>query len=206
MAIPTTPPIERRPAGRPRDLRVDAAIRTAALELLVDAGYNQLSIEGVARRAGVGKRTVYRRWPSKAHLVHDVVFPDDAGGEMPAETGDLATDLRRIVAGTLANFARPEARSAIPGLMAEFRDAPELHEVLTARLERRARAHFRELIARGAARGAVRTGVDADTVFDVIAGTIVFATQVAGTGGDEGLVDRVTDLVVHAVAAADADR
>lgn len=201
MAIPMTPTTESRPAGRPRDLRVDAAIRAAALELLVEAGYTQLSIEGVARRAGVGKRTIYRRWSSKAHLVHAVVFPDDLGSEMPSETGDLATDVRRIVAGALANFARPEARSAIPGLMAEFRDDPELHDMLTARLEHRARASFRDMLERGVARNAVRPEVDPDTVFDVIAGTIVFATQVAGAGVDDDLVDRVTDLVVHAVAA-----
>jgi len=201
MAIPTTATTETRTAGRPRDERIDAAIRTATLELLVQAGYNQLSIEGVARRAGVGKGTIYRRWPSKAHLVHDVVFPDGPGSEMPSETGDLAADLRRIVAGTLRNFVRREARSAIPGLMAEFRDDPELHEVLTARLERRARASFRELIEHGVARNAVRPDVDPDTVFDMIAGTIVFATHVGGGDADDLLVDRVSDLVLHAIAA-----
>jgi AcrR family transcriptional regulator len=62
-----------RAPGRPRDPQVDQAILTATLELLGDDGFDGLSIEAVAARAGVGKTTVYRRWPSKIPLVVDAL-------------------------------------------------------------------------------------------------------------------------------------
>src|ERR1700694_507257 len=65
--------------GRPRDPHVDAAIRQATLDLLVEEGFARMSIEGVANRAGVGKAAIYRRWDSKTALVveaiHDLVKP-----------------------------------------------------------------------------------------------------------------------------------
>src|SRR2546423_13164192 len=71
-------------AGRPRDPRVDESVRRAALELLVEQGYQATSIQAVARRAGVSAPAIYRRWSSKAELVEAVVVPSDllepAGG------------------------------------------------------------------------------------------------------------------------------
>ena len=64
-------------AGRPRDPQVDASIRAATLELLVEDGYQATTIQAVARRAGVSAPSIYRRWSSKAELVEAAVFPSD---------------------------------------------------------------------------------------------------------------------------------
>ena len=66
-------PVSSRPPGRPRDPEVDRSILKATIELLADDGFGGLSIEAVAARAGVGKTTVYRRWPSKTPLVVDAL-------------------------------------------------------------------------------------------------------------------------------------
>src|SRR3954452_8047304 len=63
--------------GRPRDPRVDEAIRTATLELLVEEGYQATTIQAIARRAGVSAPSIYRRWSSKAEVVEAAVFPSD---------------------------------------------------------------------------------------------------------------------------------
>src|SRR3954467_1668973 len=66
-----------RVVGRPRDPRVDEAVRRAALELLVEDGYQATSIQAIARRAGVSAPSIYRRWSSKAELIEAAVFPSD---------------------------------------------------------------------------------------------------------------------------------
>ncbi|WP_254848128.1 helix-turn-helix domain-containing protein, partial [Mycobacterium avium] len=64
--------------GRPRDPRIDAAVLRATVELLAETGYPGLLVSAIAQRAGTSKPAIYRRWPSKAHLVHEAVFPVSA--------------------------------------------------------------------------------------------------------------------------------
>src|SRR4051795_11981162 len=61
--------------GRPRDPRIDDSVLRATVELLGASGYADLSVDAIAKRAGTSKPAIYRRWPSKAHLVHEAVFP-----------------------------------------------------------------------------------------------------------------------------------
>src|SRR3954467_9683794 len=101
--------------GRPRDPRVDAAVRAATLELLVEDGYQATSIQAIARRAGVSAPSIYRRWSSKAELIEAAVFPSDLGE--PADVdGDLGTELADYCRRILAYLAQPAVRAAVPGL------------------------------------------------------------------------------------------
>src|SRR6476659_8086889 len=79
LGMPVAADAQRNPAraGRPRDPQVDASIRAATLELLVEDGYQATTIQAVARRAGVSAPSIYRRWSSKAELVEAAVFPSD---------------------------------------------------------------------------------------------------------------------------------
>ncbi|WP_182525229.1 TetR/AcrR family transcriptional regulator [Nocardioides dongkuii] len=81
--------------GRPRSKHSEQAVMTAVQALLLEGGYERLSIEAVAARAGVGKQTIYRWWPSKSALVADAVLDGWIGGEVIplAETEDLRLDL-----------------------------------------------------------------------------------------------------------------
>src|SRR5689334_5230778 len=104
--------------GRPRDPRIDSAVLRSTVELLGESGYAELSVDAIARRAGTSKPAIYRRWPSKAHLVHEAVFPIDSGTELP-DTGSLADDVRGMVRRTGAVLTTPAARAALPGLVGE---------------------------------------------------------------------------------------
>ena len=79
--------------GRPRDPRIDDSVLRATVELLGKSGYADLSVDAIAKRAGTSKPAIYRRWPSKAHLVHEAVFPLSHATELP-DTGSLAGDVR----------------------------------------------------------------------------------------------------------------
>jgi len=113
--------------GRARDASRDEALRQAALELLAEVGYERLTIDAVAARAGAGKATVYRRWASKADLVIDAV--DHHRGTALPDTGSLRGDLEALAQAKQANHDRALMTRAMAGLMtavlgdADFRRA-----------------------------------------------------------------------------------
>jgi len=163
-------------AGRPRDPRVDAAILAAALRVLAEDGYTRLSIDMVAKRAGVSRPTVYLRWPSKAQLVHEAVFPDITADELPIPDGpDFAADVRTMLQQAIRYLSRPEVLAAAPGLMAEFKADPELRQLMAARLEDRLRSRLSRRVEVAIAVGEAAAYVDAGLLLDVITGTVLFA-------------------------------
>ena len=105
--------------GRPRDPRIDSAVLRSTVDLLGETGYAELSVDAIARRAGTSKPAIYRRWPSKAHLVHEAVFPLSDATELP-DTGSLAGDVREMVRRTVTVLTTPAARAALPGLVGEM--------------------------------------------------------------------------------------
>jgi AcrR family transcriptional regulator len=164
--------------GRPRDPRIDAAVMLATRDLLQGVGYARLSIAAVARRAGTTKPAIYRRWPTKAHLVHEAVFPLDQPGLIP-DSDDIEADLRAMVGATVELFGRPEVRAALAGLLAELAADPALHPQLLARLSDTVWGRVRARLDRAIASGQVRPGVDAGVLIDVIGGAAFLAVTAA---------------------------
>src|ERR1044072_9448341 len=115
--------------GRPRDPRIDSAVLDATSELLSETDYASLSVDAIARRAGTSKPAIYRRWPSKAHLVHEAVFPVTEYTELPS-TGSTLGDVREMLRRTFALLTTPAALAALPGLVAGMAVAPTLHAEL----------------------------------------------------------------------------
>jgi AcrR family transcriptional regulator len=163
-----------RPAGRPRDHRIDEAVLAATADLLVEVGYAKVSIAAIAVRAGTHKPAIYRRWPTKAQLVHEAAFPAGDTTFIPDE-GDLAADLTSMVEGALALFGRPVVRAALPGLLAELTADPELHGQLLERFADQVWGAMRERVAAATERGEVRPGVDPGAVLDLVGGAALLA-------------------------------
>ena len=128
----TTPEPESasRTRGRPRDPAIDDAALTAARELLVEVGWDQLSMVAIAERAQVGRPALYRRWPSKTHLVFEAVFGWRNAPSPVVDAEDSADWVQRSFAYTRTLFSRPEVKAALPGLLAALRDRPELQAAL----------------------------------------------------------------------------
>ncbi len=98
-------------AGRPRDQRIDNAVLEATTELLEEVGYLQLTIGAIAARAHTNKPAIYRRWPTKAHLVHEAVFPARAPAGVTPVGDDLRADIRALVTIGVELLGRPAARA-----------------------------------------------------------------------------------------------
>ncbi len=188
--------------GRPRDARIDRAVLDAAAALLHEVGYADLTVAAIADRAGTSRPAVYRRWPSKAHLVHEAAFRDaDTTGTL--RTGVLADDLRELVRRTADLLASPLARLAVPGLVAEAAADPSLHARLLERFAQHGWIGVEDYLDRAAEAGQVRRGVDAATVLELAIGAALVAMLVRGPEGlDEAWVDRTTAVLLQGISPA----
>ncbi len=191
--------------GRPRDPRTDAAIMAATRRLLTDVGYDQVSMESIARAAGVSRPTIYRRWPSKAHVVFDAAFGIDGGTTGLPRSGDFETDLREFVRGAVAFWREPVVEAATMGILAERRRDTELHIRTQQLLDDRIRAELAELVRAGAEQGVVRADVDTDTLFNLLVGTTFYGALVDGRADTDHLVDTLCSLVMRGAQAPERE-
>ncbi|GGM58792.1 TetR/AcrR family transcriptional regulator [Dactylosporangium sucinum] len=185
-----------RERGRPRVATTDAAVLAATRELLAEVGYERLSYELVAQRAGVTRPTVYRRWPSKALLVYDAAFPADDIAPI-GDSGDFRRDVLRLVEAAVRSYSRPETRAALPGLLPLFERGSELREHARDPLEAAARGQFRAVVEGAVTRGEAPASTDPDLLFDVLVGAVVF--HLVFRGGDRpDLATAIVELVLGA--------
>ncbi|WP_043733850.1 TetR/AcrR family transcriptional regulator [Streptomyces zinciresistens] len=181
---PATRPRRRTPAGA-AVLREDVteAIRAAVFEELAAVGYARMSIEGIARRAGVGKTAVYRRWRSKLHLVLDVVSAVAVGGLPVPDTGSLEQDLRLLYEVTARALRHPLASQILPDLQAEAARSPEIAEAVQQALRDGQAGVASGIVAAAERRGEIRPGADRDLALDLISGPLYWRSVVIRAPG-----------------------
>jgi AcrR family transcriptional regulator len=185
--------------GRPRDPRIDSAVLTATVELLGETGYAGLSVDAIARQAGTSKPAIYRRWPSKAHLVHEAVFPMSDATELP-DTGSLAGDVHEMMRRTLAVLTTPAARAALPGLVGEMASDLTLHAALLERFGDVLSRGLTERLTDAAARGEVRAEVTAADLAEAIAGISLLALLTRGAALNDAWVERAATLILRGIS------
>ena len=125
--------------GRPRDERIDSEVVSAVLNALKRRGYRSVTIEGIARQVGRARSSLYRRWPSKRHLVAYAVV-SEMGDNPAANTGHIRGDLEAAVGTLLRAFVGPLGQ-ALAGLASDMAQDPALasiirREVLAPRITR----------------------------------------------------------------------
>ncbi len=182
--------------GSRRDPAIDTAVLEATRALLVAHGYSATTIDLIAATAGVSRPAVYRRWNSKAQLVHEAVFPD-LGPEPPED--DFVAEIARLCAGAVRMYRDPAVRESIPGLMVDLRSDRRLRRVLSDRLEAAARSQLATRVDDAASAGVARSGVSADTLMDVIAGGAWYAVCVRHVANTDRAAKELTDLVLRGV-------
>ena len=185
--------------GRPRDARIDAAALDAAAALLLEVGYADLTLAAVASRAGTSRPAVYRRWPTKAHLVHEAVFRGE-DTEGPTASGDLATDVAELVRRTARMLTSPLARLAVPGLVGEAAGDPDLNRRVLERFEGTGWRGLQETVAEAVARGELDDHVDVLHLLELAIGACLAASLIRGPEAlDDGWVEATTRLIVEGV-------
>ena len=177
-------------AGRRRSQESHQAILAATRELLEEVGYYRLTVEGVAARAGVGKTTVYRWWPSKSALVFEAVDADRA--EPPEPTGDVRADIRAAMEATRAHL-RPPLVTTLLALAGDLLQ-DDSGEAGQADPFAAGRTTFEKMIEDAAARGDLPPDVDAGLLQDVYAGTLLY--RVLCRRPTDDVVDKLLTLLL----------
>jgi AcrR family transcriptional regulator len=193
--VSTTEAEVRRP-GRPRSAEADEAILEAAVDLFAEGGLDGLTVEGVAARAGVGKATVYRRYPCKVDLVIAASRCFAFGDDQP-DTGTTRGDLRAMVDGLIERLTTTALGRAIPMMVADRTRVPELAEAHRSIVAEK-RQHHRQVIMRGIARGDLRGDVDPEAVIDAYVGPVFYRFLISDAPLDDAFADAVVDTVLRA--------
>ncbi|MFD5324338.1 TetR/AcrR family transcriptional regulator [Streptomyces sp. NPDC127092] len=201
------------PAGSPRTPRrapagaavlredVTEAIRAAVFEELAAVGFARMSIEGIARRAGVGKTAVYRRWKSKLSLVLDLVGALAVQGLPTPATGSLHGDVRALLEVAAHALRHPVASQVVPDLLVEAARHPEIADTLKAALLDPQQGVVAQVVRAAVERGELPADADPDRALDLVVGPLYWRLVVVRTELPEGYLD---DLARSAVAALTA--
>lgn len=174
-------------AGPRRSEQARLAVLTAAADLLAEHGYENLTIEAIARRAAVGKQTIYRWWPSRGAILAEAllegfVFRQELA---VADTGDLRRDLAEWVGRVHAILAADAGRVLFRSLIAAATENPQVGDLLRAQLGADGGVRARLLADR-------EPGIAADEISDAIAGAIILralTTDPPPAGSAEALIE-----------------
>jgi AcrR family transcriptional regulator len=180
---------------------VTDAITTAFFEELAAVGYGRLSIDAVARRAGVGKAAIYRRWPGKQAMVVALVSAVAIASIDIPDTGTLHGDLRQFLINACAALSHPLACTIVPDLLAEATRNIDLADALLAAIRAPRRAKAAQLLQRAIDRGELSKHADLELGLDFMAGPLYWRLVVVRTPTDDDYFDRLTDKIIGALKA-----
>jgi len=182
--------------GRPRSVEADRAIHKATLELLAEVGYERMSIEAIATRAGVGKTTIYRRYNSKEELVADAIESRREEVEIPVSK-NFWSDIDLIIANATQITLDPLGRQIVALIISTASNNPQFARVYWTKYLQPRRQAFASVISRAKNRKEIATDIDADLVFDLISGIMLYGLIFPlATESYQAYVRRAVRLVV----------
>lgn len=194
---PVTPLSPAPAQGRPRDARLDAAVLDAFRVLLEEVGYPRISVEQVARHAGVGKPAIYRRWHSKAAIAVDCLAATVVLDTAP-DTGSLRGDVLAAWELMRQTWEQPRAGQNVAGLLVDLQDDEQALALFRERVQGPRTASLDRMIDRAVARGELRTPDDARWALGALEGVLVQWDLFAG---GRAFPADYADFVVRAVLA-----
>lgn len=186
---------EAKQPGRPRCPLAHQNILKAARELVNENGFGCVTIEGIAARAGVGKTTIYRRWPNKASIVLDAFFEEDGPQIGFPDTGDTRDDIRRQMRKLVKELNGPLG-CKISMMLANGQFDEEMAEAFRVRWIEPRRAEARAVIKRGIERGEIRKDVDPEVLVDALYGPIYFRLLAEHAPLTQRFADELAELLV----------
>ena len=190
---------DQRVLGRPREARADRAILRATLALMADRGVEDLRIDEVAERAGVGKATIYRRYRSKDELVTAAVAALVGEIAVP-DTGSTEADLLALMRDAVDVYAGTPAARAMPSLVAAMHRDPELARAIREGFLAGRRTALAQVLERAVERGDLRADLELELALDVLAGPLFYRLLVTGGPIDDALARGVVDLLLRGFA------
>ena len=189
------------PRGRRRSASSHRAILAATQELLVERPYRELTIEAIAARAGVGKQTIYRWWPSKAALVLEAYLAGQDAVSPPDEQATVGEDVRALLGWLIAVLAEPTGGRVVAGLVGDLQHDAALAEGFHQDVVPARRAAMLAALERGRARGEIRADADLELAVDTLHGSVFYRLLLSGDPLDDAFAERLANQVLAGLAA-----
>ncbi len=180
---------------------VTAAITQAVFREWARTGYAALSMEAVAKRAGVGKAAIYRRWPSKLPMVADLLARVGAPLAEVPDTGSLPGDVREFLLRTARLLRRPLVRRILPDLHAEMSRTPELAALIRSGIQAERRDRGCQLLQRAIGRGELRRELDMELALDLLGAPLHWRMIVIGLPAGPGYIGALTAMTMAGLRA-----
>lgn len=187
-----------RPGGR--TARTRAAVLEAALDELAERGWDQVSVETIAARAGVHKTTVYRRWGGKDRLVAEALEAAAERRIQLPDSGDVDQDLRVIARAVLAILTSRDGAATVRALVAGAQSSPEVGQVVHRFWATRL-GHVGPIVDRAVSRGQLPPGTDPDELLRYLAAPLFHRLLVTAEPLTPAAADRAATVVLAAARA-----
>jgi AcrR family transcriptional regulator len=187
--------------GRRRSERSHAAILAATQELLVERSYPELTIEGIAARAGVGKQTIYRWWPSKAALVLEAYLSGAEAVPPPEEHATTREDISALLGWLIAVLAQPTGGRVVAGLVSDLQHDPDLAEGFHRDVVPPRREAMLGALERGRERGEIRADADLELAVDALHGAVFYRLLLSGEPLDAAFAESLAEQTLAGLAA-----
>lgn len=178
---------------------ITTAITDAVLDELAERGYARLSMEAVAKRAGVGKSALYRRWPSKQNMALAVLADFSVPQAQAPDTGSLRGDIRQLLDALVGWLTHPRFSRILPDLVAEMARNPELSRVVDGLIGQPRRAQGRIVLERAVERGELDVGTDMELALDLLAAPVYWRLTVRDARAEPGYLDKLTAALCRAL-------
>lgn len=193
------------PSSSPSSLRRSESSRratlNAALDLCTERGYGRVTIEAIAARAGVSKKTIYRWWPSKSAVLLEAFTEMLVTATPFTDTGDIAEDLRTHISGAVAVLAVPPFGPAYAGILSEVHHDDELAETVRTQL---IDPRFQEAVDRlrsAQTQGQIPPDADLHLAVEMLYGPVYYRHVLRKPMQDEAAVTKLVDHVLRSLGA-----
>jgi AcrR family transcriptional regulator len=186
-----------RPDPTRRSEHSRTAILAATIALVAELGYENVSIEGIARQAGVGKQTIYRWWPKKGEVVLEALESQAVTVNDFPDSGDIVEDLRVSLVGVSRLLGATEVGAAYRGLIAAAQSDPALSRLHRDRLIEPASEACRRRLALARERGEIRADVEDQDVIDLLWGAIYYRLLLHTRPLEPGQIDNALEIALN---------
>lgn len=180
----------------PRVLVSRERVLTTTLDLLTEAGLDELTIDDISRRSGVAKTTIYRHWPNRSALVIDACKRMTDGDEAPPETGSLEGDVRAILTNIAELLGTARWSSIVPSIVDVAEHDPAFADI-HSRIQRRHAAPLRTALDRAARRGEIPSTADRDAIAAALLGPLFYRRWFSREPIDAKFLDMVIRTTVE---------
>ena len=187
--------------GRPVDSSIDRAVVDTVLLELRRFGYRSITMENIARKIGRARASLYRRWPSKRHLVAYAIVTQLGANPSP-NTGSLRRDLLATVQTLITGF-QGALGPALAGLVGEMADDPVLARTIRKEVLAKRRSSIRAAFRRGIKRGEIRADINIEILMDILTAPFYFRALFGHVKLSPAMIETVVDIVLRGTAAGE---